>query len=93
MNELAQKVNNLSPINFSDDEYDIPRKFGNAFDVGKEVADKLIECEKNNDVNGINNYQDLLRKCYKIFGGHFWGESYKKNLDVYIERKRTEKKT
>ena len=89
MNELAERVNNeLRPIYDYDDEYDIPKKFQKALNLGKEVADKLVESEKNNDSNMISFYNGLLNQCYKIFDGHFWGEGYKKDLDTYVRRKR-----
>lgn len=92
MKELVERINNeLVPIYRYDDEYDIPRKFSKALELGKEVADKLVDCEKSNDENTIKLCNDLLNKCYSIFNGHFWGESYKKELDTYIKRKKSGK--
>lgn len=94
MNELAERINNeLIPIYSYDDEYDIPRKFRKALELGKEVADNLVECKKNNDENMIKFYNDLLNRCYSIFNGHYWGENYKKDLDTYIKRKKSGQKS
>ncbi len=48
---------------------------------------------KNNDTNMINFCNNLLARCYSVFDSHYWGESYRKSLDTYIERKKSEKKT
>lgn len=94
MKELAERVNTeLVPIYSYDDEYDIPKKLRKALEIGKEVADNLVECEKKHDENLIKFYNDLLNKCYIIFNDHYWGENYKKDLDIYINRTRTGKKS
>ncbi len=88
-NRALRTIESIDMVYNGDDEYELHDKLSKAYKYGMTAVEEKIEAEKRNDNITVLKCNRILAACSMTFKGHFWGESYQKDLDNYETRLRS----